>query len=107
MRARKRDRPKAKLRSIGNKVEGAGHQLNECVVTSGAYYTGKSGEDVLKRVSRRKDFILDEMEYSFIALSLDGDLVITNKATKDVLGAEMLQASLGHACLSFCFLREC
>lgn len=102
-KVRKRDRLKAKLHSIGNKYEGADHQLDELIVTSGPYCTGKSGEDMLKRVSRLKDLILDEMEYSFIALSPDGDIVITNKATKAMLGAETLQASFGYACLKFAF----
>lgn len=57
--------------------------------------TGRSGESMVKRVKRIKDLILDEMEYCFIALSPDGDIVITNAATKAVLGKETLEASIG------------
>ena len=57
--------------------------------------TGKSGESMIKRLKRIKDRILDEMEYCFIALSPDGDIVITNAATKAVLGKETLEASIG------------
>jgi hypothetical protein len=56
---------------------------------------GKSGETMMRRVARIKDLILDEMEYCFIALSPDGDIVITNAATKAVLGQETLEASIG------------
>ncbi|KAI5785262.1 hypothetical protein FPQ18DRAFT_394847 [Pyronema domesticum] len=56
---------------------------------------GRSGESMISRVRRIKDLILDEMEYCFIALSPDGDIVITNAATKAVLGQETLQASIG------------
>ncbi|KAI5817187.1 hypothetical protein BZA77DRAFT_367265 [Pyronema omphalodes] len=56
---------------------------------------GRSGESMIERVRRIKDLILDEMEYCFIALSPDGDIVITNAATKAVLGQETLQASIG------------
>lgn len=57
---------------------------------------GDAGHSFMKRVRVIKDLILDEMEYCFIALSPDGDVVITNKATKIVMGAEMLEASMGY-----------
>jgi enamine deaminase RidA (YjgF/YER057c/UK114 family) len=58
---------------------------------------GKSGENMIRRVARIKDRILDQMEYCFIALSPDGDIVITNAATKAILGQETLKASIGYA----------
>jgi hypothetical protein len=59
------------------------------------HVAGTAGKDMIDRVRLLKDMILDEMEYCFIALSPDGDIVITNRATKAVLGAENLEASIG------------
>lgn len=56
---------------------------------------GQSGLNMMQRVAHIKDRILDQMDYCFIALSPDGDIVITNAATKAVLGQETLQASIG------------
>ena len=41
---------------------------------------------VLERVTRLKDMILDEMDYIFMCLTPDGNVCITNKATKELLG---------------------
>jgi len=57
---------------------------------------GKSGLDMMQRVARIKDQVLDQMDYCFIALSPDGDIVITNAATKAILGRETLKASIGY-----------
>lgn len=104
-RVRKRDKLKAKFNSLQHHDEALEAEVaaleveieEEEEANAGPYSTGKSGADMIKRVARLKDLILDEMEYSFIALSPDGDIVITNKATKAVLGAETLQASIGYA----------
>ena len=50
--------------------------------------TGPSGEAarVLERVTRLKDMILDEMDYYFMCLTPDGNICVTNKATKKLLG---------------------
>jgi hypothetical protein len=85
---RKRDRLR---RKIGHRLE----QLANTDLSQPEQGTANSGEDMLRRVARIKDLVLDEMEYSFIALSPDGDVVITNAATKAVLGQETLKASIG------------
>lgn len=41
---------------------------------------------VIEKVTRLKDMILDEMDYFFMCLTPDGDLCVTNKATKELLG---------------------
>lgn len=56
---------------------------------------GDSSEDILRRARFIKDLILDEMEYCFIAMSPEGDIVITNTATRAVLGKETMAASMG------------
>jgi hypothetical protein len=87
-RTRRRDKIREKLHRHHSSGVGGGNQV-------AARATGKSGENMVDRVREIKDLILDEMEYCFIALSPDGDIVITNSATKAVLGQETLQASIG------------
>jgi hypothetical protein len=89
-RNRKRDKLRNKFihHHYQNSLPGMEGSLPEQLI-------GKSGETMMRRVARIKDLILDEMEYCFIALSPDGDIVITNAATKAVLGQETLEASIG------------
>jgi hypothetical protein len=97
-RRRKRDMLKAKVH-IGHGHHDENHEATTTIVeeplTDGGI--GKSGESMIRRVARIKDRILDQMEYCFIALSPDGDIVITNAATKAILGQETLKASIGYA----------
>lgn len=57
--------------------------------------TGTAGTDILERISKLKDMILDEMEYSFACMTPDGDIVITNKACRKLLGEEALKPPVG------------
>ncbi|KAL7270752.1 hypothetical protein RUND412_006527 [Rhizina undulata] len=56
---------------------------------------GRLGVSIVERVATLKDLILQEMDYAFLCLTPDGDIVITNKALQTALGAENLQASVG------------
>ncbi|KAH8154713.1 uncharacterized protein LAJ45_01244 [Morchella importuna] len=51
---------------------------------------GTTGTDVVDRVAKLKDMILDEMEYSFACITPDGDICITNKACRRVLGQDIM-----------------
>lgn len=57
--------------------------------------TGTTGADILERIYRLKDMILDEMEFSFACLTPDGDIVITNEACRKLLGEEALKPPVG------------
>lgn len=57
--------------------------------------TGTTGTDILERISKLKDMILDEMEFSFACMTPDGDIVITNKACRKLLGEEALKSPVG------------
>lgn len=92
---RKRDRIKKRISHYRDSLEQRISPDHTPIAVPDEYVTGNSGEDLMMRVARIKDLILDEMEYCFIALSPDGDIVITNKATKMVLGQETLKASMG------------
>ncbi|KAA8908817.1 hypothetical protein FN846DRAFT_918415 [Sphaerosporella brunnea] len=95
-RRRKRDRLREKVRSHGHDHhddhDPETSHVEELLTDRGI---GESGENMIKRVTRIKDRILDQMDYCFIALSPDGDIVITNAATKAILGQETLKASIG------------
>lgn len=52
--------------------------------------TGEAAK-VVERVHKLKDLILDEMDYYFMCLSPDGDILITNKATKKLLLGPLAQ----------------
>lgn len=54
-----------------------------------------TGADVLEKVAKLKDMILDEMQFSFACITLDGDIVITNKACRNLLGEEALKPPVG------------
>lgn len=54
-----------------------------------------TGADVLEKVARLKDMVLDEMEFSFACMTPDGDIVITNKACRKLLGEEALKPPVG------------
>lgn len=95
-RTRRRDKIRSRLSSQYRRHDSdcsdSGHSSP---VSVDDYTTGQSGEDLLERIAHIKDLILDEMDYCFIALSPDGDVVITNKATKAILGEDTLRASMG------------
>jgi hypothetical protein len=93
-RRRKRDKLKNKVHKNHGHHGSTTTAIEEPLIDLGI---GKSGENMIKRVARIKDRILDQMEYCFIALSPDGDIVITNAATKAILGQETLKASIGYA----------
>lgn len=93
---RKRDRIKKRISHYRESLEQKISPDHSPIAITDPYATGNSGEDLMTRVARIKDLILDEMDYCFIALSPDGDIVITNKATKMVLGQETLKASMGY-----------
>ncbi|KAF8248261.1 hypothetical protein K440DRAFT_642724 [Wilcoxina mikolae CBS 423.85] len=95
---RKRDRLRNKLLThhhYNHHNHNNNNNTTEIKETLPEQAVGRSGESMMKRVAKIKDLILDEMEYCFIALSPDGDIVITNAATKAVLGQETLEASIG------------
>ncbi|KAF8524789.1 hypothetical protein BDD12DRAFT_90578 [Trichophaea hybrida] len=98
--SKKRDRLRNKLTHHQYHYHSHHHDDNnnttEIEETLTEQVVGRSGECMMKRVAKIKDLILDEMEYCFIALSPDGDIVITNAATKAVLGQETLEASIGY-----------
>lgn len=54
-----------------------------------------AGADVLEKVAKLKDMILDEVQFSFACLTPDGDIVITNKACRELLGEEALKPPVG------------
>lgn len=56
---------------------------------------GRTVEDIIERTAKLKDLILDEMEFAFLCLTPDGDLVITNKACRDMLGEEAVKPVVG------------
>lgn len=56
---------------------------------------GTTGVDIVERVAKLKDMILDEMEFSFSCMTPDGDIVITNKACRKLLGDESLRSPVG------------
>lgn len=55
----------------------------------------RTGADVLEKVARLKDMVLDEMDFSFACMTPDGDIVITNKACRELLGEEALKPPVG------------
>lgn len=57
--------------------------------------SGTTGVGILERVAKLKDMILDEMEFSFACLTPDGDIVITNRACRKLLGEEALKPPVG------------
>lgn len=55
-----------------------------------------TGVDVVERIAKLKDMILDEMDFPFTCITPDGDIVITNKACRELLGEEALKSPVGY-----------
>lgn len=49
---------------------------------------GGAGREIVEKVAKLKEMILDEMEYSFTCITPDREIVITNKACRKLLGGE-------------------